>query len=894
MLADSSVGTYLRPFPAQRNHPRRDLRRRSEAVTESVRLTAVLSERYAIQRELGAGGMAVVYLAHDRKLDREVALKVLRPELGAVLGAERFLAEIKISARLDHPHILTLIDSGDADGMLYYVLPFVRGETLREKLKREHQLGLDEALAITKQVASALDYAHRQGLVHRDIKPENILLQEGEAMLTDFGIALAVKEAGGNRLTQTGLSLGTPQYMSPEQATGDRGVDARSDVYSLASVLYEMLAGEPPVTGGSAQAMIAKLMTEKPTRLRVLRDTLPESVDEAVTKALSKTPADRFASAGDFVRALDTSRQHSTAVAVPQRRRSPAVLAGAVVGAVVVSGVAAVAARGMFAHKVARASLGQKTQLTVSGGIYVPAISPDGKQLAFTTRTCGAGGCTYSVVVQDVGGTTTRAILDKATAAYGLEWSPDRRNLLFNGTVDGRFGNFLVSALGGPPRFLTTGAASFYADGDSLLIGPGEGPDSSYTIGVSGLDGVRRDSIVVRGAGQGLAGLSFIPGTRWIVTLILQAPHGLWQIVDRSGKVADRVVNACTCGGFGSVDAVWLQRLGDAAGESIVRIAVDRATGRLSASQDTMVTALFTNFSVTADGSKMVMDEGTLEYGVWATDLASIIQGRVSNDGRIARASNNVLATISPDGGRLLFRRVVPTTGQHTAVQFAVRPYGSDAETPLAIAGTPIRVRWIDSASVSAVSRVASKVQLGVVDVRTGAVRNALSLPDSTIADAGPVAGGWAWIPATRDRVIVQQGGKRREIPAPSWYLGINGLVADSAAGRIFVNGFNRATGDSLGVAAINLADGAITQWISVFGEDGVIQLLDGGEVFLALHRTQESLDLYRLSGPGKSQLLGSPPRSLVGVSVSSDLKRATAFDRDYHADAWMYNVVRY
>ncbi len=198
-------------------------------MTESVRLTSILSERYAIQRELGAGGMAVVYLAHDRKLDREVALKVLRPELGAVLGAERFLAEIKISARLDHPHILTLIDSGDADGMLYYVLPYVRGETLREKLKREHQLGLDEALAITKQVASALDYAHRQGLVHRDIKPENILLQEGEAMLTDFGIALAVKEAGGNRLTQTGLSLGTPQYMSPEQATGDRGVDARSD-----------------------------------------------------------------------------------------------------------------------------------------------------------------------------------------------------------------------------------------------------------------------------------------------------------------------------------------------------------------------------------------------------------------------------------------------------------------------------------------------------------------------------------------------------------------------------------------------------------------------------------------------------------------------------------------
>src|SRR5512142_406826 len=350
------------PSPSTRSSP-------SDAgaknVSDSPRLTAVLSERYAIERELGAGGMAVVYLAHDRKLDREVALKVLRPELGAVLGSERFLTEIKISARLDHPHILTLIDSGDADGMLYYVLPYVRGETLRDKLNREHQLGIDEALAITKQVASALDYAHRQGMVHREIKPENILLQEGEAMLTDFGIALAVKEAGGNRLTQTGLSLGTPQYMSPEQATGDRGVDARSDVYSLAC--------EPPVTGGSAQAMIAKLMTEKPTRLRVLRDSLPDAIDEAVAKALSKTPADRFSTAGDFVRALEASKQQSAPVAAPAPKRRPAVLAAAGIVAVLVVGTAAFAARGMLTHKQARASLGQKTQLTVSGGVYVPA-----------------------------------------------------------------------------------------------------------------------------------------------------------------------------------------------------------------------------------------------------------------------------------------------------------------------------------------------------------------------------------------------------------------------------------------------------------------------------------------------------------------------------------------
>ena len=222
--------------------------------------------------------MATVYLADDLKHDRKVAIKVLRPELGAVLGAERFLAEIRITARLDHPHILTLIDSGDADGLLYYVLPYIRGESLRDKLIREQQLDIDETLVITRQIAGALDHAHRQGVIHRDIKPENILLHEGEAMLADFGIALAVKEAGGDRLTETGLSLGTPQYMSPEQATGDRQLDARSDIYSLAAVCYEMLAGEPPVTGPNAQAMIAKLMTERPVSLRVVRDTVPESI----------------------------------------------------------------------------------------------------------------------------------------------------------------------------------------------------------------------------------------------------------------------------------------------------------------------------------------------------------------------------------------------------------------------------------------------------------------------------------------------------------------------------------------------------------------------------------------------------------------------------------------
>src|SRR6266545_130177 len=268
------------------------------------RLTAALAAQYRIERKLGEGGMATVYLAHDLRHNRQVALKVLKPELAAVLGAQRFLHEIQVTANLQHPHILPLYDSGSADGVLFYVMPLVQGKSLRDRLDREKLLPVDETIRITRQVAGALDFAHRQGIIHRDIKPENILLHDGEALLTDFGIAIAVTEAGDTRLTAAGISIGTLQYMSPEQAAGEHDLDARSDIYSLAAVTYEMLAGEPPVTGPTVQAMIAKLMTERPTSLRVVRDVVPRSLDEAVMRALAKAPADRFSSAREFADAL--------------------------------------------------------------------------------------------------------------------------------------------------------------------------------------------------------------------------------------------------------------------------------------------------------------------------------------------------------------------------------------------------------------------------------------------------------------------------------------------------------------------------------------------------------------------------------------------------------------
>ena len=289
----------------------------------AARLSAALADRYVIEREVGMGGMATVYLAHDVRHDRKVALKVLRPELASILGGARFLAEIKTTANLQHPHILSLFDSGEADGLVYYVMPYVEGESLRDRLTREKQLPVDEAVRFATEVADALEYAHGQGIVHRDIKPENILLHGGHAMVADFGIALAaVRSDGGTRITETGMSLGTPHYMAPEQAMGEKEITPKADIYALGCVLYEMLTAEPPFTGATAQAIVARVMTEQPRSLTLQRRTIPPHVEAAVLKALEKLPADRFPTAAEFATALT----HPGSMALP-------VAAGAAPGA---------------------------------------------------------------------------------------------------------------------------------------------------------------------------------------------------------------------------------------------------------------------------------------------------------------------------------------------------------------------------------------------------------------------------------------------------------------------------------------------------------------------------------------------------------------------------------
>ncbi|HEX6944163.1 MAG TPA: protein kinase [Gemmatimonadaceae bacterium] len=403
-------------------------------------LQTALAERYRVEKLIGVGGMATVYLARDLRHDRNVALKLLKPELGAVLGVERFLSEIRVTANLQHPHLLPLFDSGEADGLLYYVMPFVEGESLRGRLDREKQLPVNEAIRITIAVAGALDYAHRHNVVHRDLKPENILLQDGQPVVSDFGIALAVTNAGGTRVTQTGLSLGTPQYMSPEQATGDRVIDARSDIYSLGAVLYEMLTGEPPHTGATVQAIIARVLTDKARSVRATRDMVPENVDAAITRALAKLPADRFATAKEFADALQDSR---FTLPVRTHATSPAALAPAAgpatrIRAYLPWAVAAAASIIALVSLTSKSPMSPYTPTPARFEITLPdnvvytanaagvAISRDGSQIALIVRRSG----TQMIAVRPIRETQVRLVEGTESGTRPF-FSPDGRTLGF-------------------------------------------------------------------------------------------------------------------------------------------------------------------------------------------------------------------------------------------------------------------------------------------------------------------------------------------------------------------------------------------------------------------------------------------------------------------------------
>ena len=412
-------------------------------------LTAVLGGRYRVERELGAGGMATVYLAEDVRHGRRVAIKVVRPELAAALGAERFLREITTTASLRHPHIVPLYDSGagGGGGTLYYIMPFVEGESLRDRLRREKQLPVEDALRIAGEVADALSYAHGRGVIHRDIKPENILLESGHAVVADFGIAQAIDAAGGERLTETGVAIGTPAYMSPEQVAGDRNLDARSDIYALACVLYEMLAGQPPFTGPTAESVIHQHVLATPPVVTQLRPAVPASVVSALQRAMSKAPADRFASVSQFGEALAPRgaglERPAELPSTATRRRWPLIGAALALVAVIVIGAVLLTRRAPTPVR-----LGRRAPVSVDPGLEIdPALSPDGKLVAYSA----ANG--VLTVRQVEGGSPVQVVRAQDARGRWPVFLPDGQRLVF---VSSR-GIEVVSALGGAPRLLAAG-----------------------------------------------------------------------------------------------------------------------------------------------------------------------------------------------------------------------------------------------------------------------------------------------------------------------------------------------------------------------------------------------------------------------------------------------------
>jgi serine/threonine-protein kinase len=620
----------------------------------SQRLTAALSDRYRLERELGAGGMATVFLAEDLKHQRRVAIKVLHPELSAVIGGERFLAEIKVTANLQHPHILPLFDSGAADGLLFYVMPYVQGESLRAKMSREKQLGVEEAVRLATQVASALDYAHRQGVVHRDIKPENVLLHDGVALVADFGIALAASNAGASRMTATGMSLGTPAYMSPEQAMGDREVDARSDVYSLATMLYEMLVGDPPHSGSTAQAIVAKVLTEKPVPITVHRDTVPSNVAAAVQKALAKLPADRFASAADFAKALTTpgwsSGESLATLALPSaggRARTRLGTPALVLGGLLIAALAGAA--GWLLKPAPPGPL--RRYLVLTEGVHrLVELSPDGSMLVATgpgTDSAGAGTGVWLQRLDQLEATRIPGL-----DADGAVFSPDGKEL----AIDTREGKLQrVPMTGAAPTTLadSTLAAGWWGDDGNVYfthgryhlarVPAGGGPVERLTT----LDPALATEVHLQP--------QLLPSGKAVLFTSVASLSSSDANEIKAVDLQTKVMKSITRGSSARYAAGRLVFV--TAGGTLVQAPFDESRLELTGTPELVTERVATDAGL---ANVAISRTGTLMYQVGFTSAATTDQlSRVSRDGRstpLARAKGQLNSVrLAPDGRRLAY-----------------------------------------------------------------------------------------------------------------------------------------------------------------------------------------------------------------------------------------------
>lgn len=626
------------------------------------RLQAALADTYRIEREIGHGGMATVYLAHDIKHDREVAVKVLRPDLAATLGPDRFLREVRIAASLTHPHILGLHDSGEADGFLYYVMPYIEGESLRERIARQGDLPVPEAVRIIKEVVDALAYAHSQNVVHRDIKPDNVLLSGRHAMVTDFGVAKAVSEATGrDKLTTAGVALGTPTYMAPEQAAADPHIDHRADIYAIGVVAYELLAGEPPFTGTTQQQILAAHLSQAPQPVSQRRANISPTLDQFVMKCLEKRPSDRWQSADEMLPMLEslatpsggvtpTGTMPVNALKRPLSASRVAVLSGAVVGLAILGFLGWSSLR----HNEPAITVSNTRQVTRGAEVEIdPAISPNGSEVAYTLWT----GPEAQVLVRDLeGGRPIAVAAEPGVVAQRPRWTPDGRSIVF--TEGGRAS--LVPRFGGPARTVAAGVvwdvrAGFMASvrGDSILVGPMDGGqpglvtrvDNPYSLALSP-DGER---------------LAYVTGNHWYVSfgnLGSVAPSMIWVVgVDGGEPVAVTDNASLNTGPAWLPDGRHLLFISNRDGPRDVYVQRLDGSGRASGAPVRVTTGLEPySISVSADGTKAAYARFLFRRNLYAVRIPA--SGSVSIKAARAITSGNQIVEghgLSPDGKWLAF-----------------------------------------------------------------------------------------------------------------------------------------------------------------------------------------------------------------------------------------------
>jgi len=662
------------------------------------RLRASLADRYRIERELGAGGMATVYLAHDLRHERDVAVKVLREDLAAALGGGRFLREIKIAAQLQHPHILPLLDSGEADGFLFFVMPYVKGQSLRERLAREGELPVSEAVRLLIEVVDALAEAHAHGVVHRDIKPDNVMLSGRHALVTDFGVAKAVSEATGrSTVTTAGVALGTPSYMSPEQAAADPHVDHRSDIYAVGVMAYEMVCGRPPFMGTTPQQVLAAHLTQAPDPPSKHRGAITPAMDQVILTCLAKRPADRYQTAADLLAVLEPLGTPSTGITPTATRPTAALRRRRGWGIGIASGVIAVVAGTLFWRQQAAAPAASaaldRVRLTTSGYAGSPQVSPDGKQVMYAERPCAAAvsqHCVQRLILQDVNTGARQVLIDGAVFVSPVQWSPSGDwaliHLLRAGAAPG-LNTAIISHLGGAPIRLAH-TASFMGRGDTVIAGALAGVRQGRTTFrlyvAPWTQPVDTLSIEAPEGARFLRRIFVSPTSRWIATFwATQDQVSVLAIVDRQGRLlSSRPFFASLAITWNAAGTALLAPAGIPGRGDLLRIQVDPRSGALGKTDTLSISPNAGLFSRSGDGGVVAYVEATdASKDLWT--LSATGAGRVPQIARKVVSGSALNGwEISGDGATVLFIMTV-AAGDRLDQQLFAAPFAGGEPHPV-------------------------------------------------------------------------------------------------------------------------------------------------------------------------------------------------------------------